>query len=130
MRMTSMRVLVLAAVLPAGAAWAQSTAAGGFSLPGSSGSSGSSTTSTQATGTATTGAGAFDPAVQAAARLFGLYRVPGAPPLDATGTYRVPTPDTGGGSAGASTSSSASTGTTAAASTPPTGGSATASSSP
>lgn len=129
MRMTSMRVLVLAAVLPAGAAWAQSTAAGGFSLPGSTGSSANSTTSTQATGTATTGAGAFDPALQAAARLFGLYRVPGAPPLDATGTYRVPTSGTGGGSAGATTSSSTSVGTTTSASTP-TGGSATASASP
>ncbi|MGZ6098971.1 MAG: hypothetical protein ACXWLL_11285 [Myxococcaceae bacterium] len=126
--MTSMRVLVLAAVLPAGAAWAQSTAAGGFSLPGSSGSSGSSTTSTQATGTASTGAGAFDPAMQAAARLFGLYRVPGAPALDATATYRVPAPDTSGGSAGA-TSSSASTSSTTTASTT-TGGSATASASP
>ncbi len=69
MRMTSMRVLVLAAVLPAGAAWAQSTGAGGFSLPGSSGSSGSTGSSTQATGTETTGAGAFDPAIQAVARL-------------------------------------------------------------
>jgi len=128
MRMTSMRVLVLAVVLPAGAPWAQSTAAGGFSLPGSSGSSsGSSTTSTQATGTATTGAGAFDPALQAAARLFGLYRVPGAPVLDATATYRVPTPDTSGGSAGATTSTSATT--TTAASTA-TAGSATAAASP
>ncbi len=129
MRMISMRVLVLAAVLPAGAAWAQSTAAGGFSLPGSSGSNGSSTTSTQATGTASTGAGAFDPAMQAAARLFGLYRVPGAPPLDATATYRVPAPDTSGGSAGATTSSSASTSSTTSVSTT-TGGSATASASP
>ncbi len=129
MRMTSMRVLVLAAVLPAGAAWAQSTAAGGFSLPGSSGNSGSSGTTTQGTSTATTGAGAFDPALQAAARLFGLYRVPGAPALDATGTYRVPTPDTGGGSAGATTSSSASASTTTSAGTT-SGGSATASASP
>ena len=129
MRMTSMRMLVLAVVLPAGAAWAQSTAAGGFSLPGSSGSSGSSTTSTQATSTATTGAGAFDPALQAVARLFGLYRVPGAPLLDPTATYRVPTPDTSGGSAAATTSSSASASTTTAASTTA-AGSATASASP
>ena len=129
MRMTSMRVLVLAAVLPLGAAWAQSTGAGGFSLPGSSGNGSSTSSTTQSTGTATTGAGAFDPAFQLAARLFGLYRVPGAPPLDATGTYRVPSPDTGGGSAAATTSSTTSAGTTAAASTP-TGGSATASSPP
>ena len=129
MRMTSMRVLVLAAVLPAGAAWAQSTAAGGFSLPGSSGSSGSSTTSTQATGTATTGAGAFDPALQAAARLFGLYRVPGAPVLDATGDLPGPDARHGRGLGRGHDLEQRQPSTTTSASTT-TGGSATASASP
>ena len=67
----------------------------------------------QGSGSATTGAGAFDPAAQAAARLFGTYRAPGSPPLDPTGTYRVPGPDTSGSSAtSASTTTSTTTGGT------------------
>jgi hypothetical protein len=55
------------------------------------------------------GAPTYDPLAQAAARLFGTYRVPGAAPLDASGVYRVDT-----GSAAAAATAAPSTGSTAA----------------
>ena len=83
------------------------------------GGSGSSGTGTSGSGTSTGGApGAaggvtFDPTAAAAARLFGTYRVPGAPPLDISGVYRVDTgssPPPAGGGGGASSTGSTSAG--------------------
>jgi hypothetical protein len=71
-------------------------------------------------GTSTTGsvtlnnAPNFDPAAAAAAALVGNYRVPGAAPVDPTGVYRVPIPNTSGGASAATTTTTAATGTTGA----------------
>jgi len=107
------RAAVLGAVLSSPhAAWAQSVG-----LPGATGGG-------SQTGVATiNNAPTFDPSAQAAALLIGNYRVPGAPPVDPTATYRVPTPGAGGGSsttstsAGSTTNTNTSTATTATAST-------------
>lgn len=103
------RAAVLGAVLSSPhAAWAQSVG-----LPGTTG--GSSQTSAATINNAPT----FDPSAQAAALLIGNYRVPGAPPVDPTATYRVPTPGAGGGSSTttSTTTTNTSTATTATAST-------------
>jgi hypothetical protein len=118
--------MLVAAMLWAGAAEAQSTGTGAnpggtgsTSGTGSTGSTGSGS-SQQGGATGSAGGVTFDPAAQAAARLFGVYRVPGAPPLDPSGVYRVDTGSSappagsggGGGSTGSSTSTSATTTTT------------------
>ena len=114
--------ILVAAMLWTGAARAQSTGTG--TNPGGTGSSSTGTGSTgsgsaqQGGATGSAGGVTFDPAAQAAARLFGVYRVPGAPPLDSSGVYRVdlgssaPPAGSGGGSAGSTTSSATSTSTT------------------
>lgn len=106
--------VTLGAVLSGpGAAWAQSA---GF--PGNTGGG------SQSGGASINNAPTFDPAAQAAALLIGTYRVPGAPPVDPTATYRVPSPGAAGGSSttstassGTSTSTGATPATTATAST-------------
>ena len=110
--------LLLGAVLWAGAARAQSTGTStGETGTGSTGSNGSGTSSGGTGGaTGTAGSVTFDPAAQAAARLFGAYRVPGAAPLDTSGVYRVdtgssPAPAGSGSATTGSTSGSSSTGT-------------------
>ncbi len=117
--------MLVAAMLWTGAARAQSTGTG--TNPGGTGTSGTGSTGTGSTGsgsaqqggaTGSAGGVTFDPAAQAAARLFGVYRVPGAPPLDSSGVYRVdtgssaPPAGSGGGSAGSTTGSATSTSTT------------------
>ena len=112
----TMRVLVLGAMLCAGAALAQAPG-----TPGAGGT-GSSGTGTTGSGTATggaTGSGRVEgnaPAAAAAARLFCTYRVPGAASADTSGIYRVDTgaspPAAGSGGSSASTSSTATTNTT------------------
>ena len=103
-------VAALGAVLASPhAAWAQSVG-----LPGATG--GGSQTGAASINNAPT----FDPSAQAAALLIGNYRVPGAPPVDPTATYRVPTPGAGGGTSTTTSSGSTtntSTATTATAST-------------
>ena len=128
--------ILVAAMLWAGPAGAQSTGTGtsgeirrarpasrggsfrvrdtGTSGTGSTGSGGTPSQTGGTTGSA--GGVTFDPAAQAAARLFGVYRVPGAPPLDASGVYRVDTgssapPAGSGGGSPASTGSATSTST-------------------
>jgi hypothetical protein len=117
--------ILVAAMLWTGAARAQSTGTG--TNPGGTGSSGTGSTGTGSTGsgsaqqggaTGSAGGVTFDPAAQAAARLFGVYRVPGAPPLDSSGVYRVdlgssaPPAGSGGGGAGSTTGSATSTSAT------------------
>jgi hypothetical protein len=103
-----------------GAARAQSTGtgtnlgSGGTGSSSGTGSTGSAGSSQQGGATGSAGGVTFDPAAQAAARLFGIYRVPGAAPLDSSGVYRV---DTGSsppaaGSGGGTTGSTGSTATT------------------
>jgi len=107
-RMQSMLLgLALAGAAPA---FAQSTGTGGFGTTGTGGGSGG-TTGGQQTGTLNNQP-TFDPSLQAAALLLGNYRVPGAPPLEPAGTYRVPSPGGGRGSSTASTGGTASTTTT------------------
>jgi len=107
-RMQSMLLgLALAGAAPA---FAQSTGTGGFGTTGTGGGSGG-TTGGQQTGTLNNQP-TFDPSLQAAALLLGNYRVPGAPPLEPAGTYRVPSPGGGSGSSTASTGGTASTTTT------------------
>jgi hypothetical protein len=91
-------LLLSAALLAGSPARAQNFTTGG----GSSTQSGSGTV-------ALNNAPNFDPAAAAAAALVGNYRVPGAAPVDPTGVYRVPIPDTSGGSAATTTTT---TGTT------------------
>jgi hypothetical protein len=98
---------------------------GSATSTGAPGSGSSSGGGSQASSSATTGAGAFDPLSQLAARLFGTYRVPGAPVVDATGTYRVPSAGGGGDSSGSGGSTASTAGAPASGSSTTTGGSAT-----
>jgi hypothetical protein len=116
----TMGALLGGAMLWAGAALAQAPGTPGSANSGTTGTSGTGSTGT---GTATggspgTGGGVtFDPRAAAAARLFGIYRVPGAASLDRSGVYRVdtgssPPPAGSGGSSAGSTGSTATTNTT------------------
>jgi hypothetical protein len=115
--------MLVAAMLWAGAAEAQSTGTGAnpggtgsTSGTGSTGSTGSGS-SQQGGATGSAGGVTFDPAAQAAARLFGIYRVPGAAPLDTSGVYRVdtgssaPAAGSGGGTTGTGGTSTTNTST-------------------
>jgi hypothetical protein len=122
--------MLVAAMLWAGAARAQSTGTGfntGSGSTGSGSNTGSAGSSQQGGSTGSAGGVTFDPAAQAAARLFGVYRVPGAAPLDTTGVYRVDTGSSGAaaGSGGGGATGSTSTSTSATTNTATSGASAT-----
>jgi hypothetical protein len=118
MTTSHVRWWMLAALLSVGGAHAQSTGGPGAGTGGAAGTGTSGGSASAQTGTAYNGPGAFDPVSQAAARLFGTYRVPGAPEIDPTATYRVPAPSGGGGStSSATTNTSTSTSTTTGGST-------------
>jgi len=104
MRSTVSRTVILAAVVSLGGARAQSTGAstsgstGGTGSPGQAGTTGQTGQTSQGGAAGSGAGGGFDALSQAAARTLGIYRVPGAGPLDTTGVYRV---DTGSAAAAA-----------------------------